>query len=111
MKSKQELIARALAKLGVPGAGQTASAEDTALVDAVVEPTMSDLATRDIWVWGNPDEYDEDAFEHLAGILANAVAEDFGKAFDPGKQEYLEGRLRGLKQTMLSGQSQRVEYY
>ncbi len=111
MITKEQLILRALQKNGVPGAGQTPSAEDVALVEAVIDPTMSDLATRSIYTWGDPDEYDDDASEHLAGILANATAEDFGKAFDGGKQEYFEARLRRLQVTVLSGQPQQVEYY
>lgn len=111
MISRQQLILRALQKNGVVGAGQTASAEDVALVDVVIDPTMSDLATRDIWVWGAPDEFDDDASEHLAGILANATATDFGKSFDPALQEYLEKRLRRLSLYTLSGQPQRVDYF
>lgn len=111
MKSREELVNRALEELGVVGAGQTASAEDYAVIDAAVEPVMSDLATRDIWVWGDPDEYDEDAFEHLAVLLANAKARPFGKQPSEETRIMAERRLRQLSLYDLSGQAQRVEYF
>jgi hypothetical protein len=108
MISKQQLIQRALQKNGV---AEPAHASDVALVDAVLTPVMDSLATRDIYQWGDPDEYDPDASEHLAGLLANATAEDFGKAFDPQKEIYLESRLRQLQPVTLSGQPQKTEYF
>lgn len=111
MKSREQLVNRALLELGVVGAGQTAAAEDYQVIDQAVEPVMSDLATRDIWQWGNPDEYDEDAFEHLAVLLANAKARPFG--VEPSEETRLraEGRLRQLRPYDLSGQRQTAEYF
>lgn len=110
-KTRTELVNRALKELGVVGAGQTASAEDFDEIDKAVEPVMSDLATRDIWVWGDPDEYDDDAFDHLAVLLANARARGFGVQPDEQKRLLAEARLRGLKPTILSGQPQQIEYF
>lgn len=111
MKSRQALVNRALEELGVAGAGQTASAEDYDVINEAVEPVMSDLGTRDIWQWGDPDEYDEDAFEHLAVLLANAKARPFGK--EPSEETRLraESRLRQLRLYDLSGQAQTAEYF
>jgi hypothetical protein len=111
MKSKQELIDRVLVELGVIGAGQTAAAEDVALITSEIEPVMSDLATRNIYSWGDPDEYDEDAFIHLAKITANSLARAYGIEPDDGKRLYAESRLRLLQTVVLSGQNQSVEYY
>lgn len=110
-KTKLELINRALVELGVIGAGQTAAAEDVALVDGDIDPVMSDLATRNIWVWGDPDEYDDDAFIHLAKILAFSVARAFGATPDENTRLNAETRLRLLDRPVLSGQNQSVEYY
>ncbi len=110
-KTRNELVNRALKELGVVGSGQTAEAEDFDEIDDAVEPVMSDLATRDIWVWGNPDEYDDDAFDHLAVLLANARARAFGVQPDEQKRLLAEARLRGLKPTLLSGQPQPIEYF
>ena len=111
MTSREQLVNRALIELGVVGAGQTAAAEDYAVINDAVEPVMSDLATRDIWVWGDPDEYEEDAFDHLGVLLANARARAFGSAPSEEVRLLAERRLRALKPTFLSGQSQTTEYY
>lgn len=108
MISKQQLIQRALQKNGV---AEPAAAADVALVDAVIPPVMDSLASRGIYQWGDPDEYDPGASEYLAGLLANATARDFGLAFDPQLESYLEGRLRQLEPVILSGQPQRAEYF
>ncbi len=110
-KTRHDLVNRALAELGVVGAGQTASAEDFDEIDKAVAPVMSDLATRDIWVWGDPDAYDDDAFDHLAVLLANARARAFGALPDEQKRLLAEQRLRGLKPTILSGRTQEIEYF
>jgi hypothetical protein len=72
---------------------------------------MSDLATRDIYQWGDPDQIDDDAFEHLADVLAIANARDFGKEPDEQSRMLAESRLRQLNLTFLSGQPQTTEYY
>lgn len=93
------------------GAGQTAAAEDTAVIDEAIEPVMSDLATRDIYAWGDPDEYDEDAFEHLAVLLANAKSRPYGIPPNEEVRLLAESRLRQLNLYVLSGQPQATEYY
>jgi hypothetical protein len=110
-KTRIELVNRALSELGVVGAGQTAAAEDFEVIDQAVPPVMGDLATRDIWVWGDPDAYDDDAFDHLAVLLANARARAFGAPPDEQKRLLAEARLRGLKPTILSGRTQEIEYF
>jgi len=110
-KTRSELVNRALQKLKVVGAGQTASAEDSQFVNDELEPVMSDLAVRNIFVWGDPDEIDDAAFVHLADILANSVAGDFGQAQDETVRLYAEKRLRELNLYSLSGQRQTSEYY
>lgn len=109
--TREQLATRALNKLGVVGAGQTAAAEDLAVVDDSLDSIMSDLATRGVWVWGDPDAIDDDAFEHLAVILANANATEFGEPEDEQKRLMAEARLRQLQVTFLSGQPLAVDYY
>ena len=111
MKSREELVRRALEELGVAAAGQTASAEDQAVIDEAIEPVMSDLATRNIYAWGDPDEYDDDAFEHLAVLLANTKSRPFGIPPNEETRLLAERRLRQLNLYVLSGQPQVVDYY
>lgn len=110
-KTREQLVSRALQKLKVVGTGQTASAEDTQLVDDEIEPVMADLAARGIWTWGDPDEIDDAAFVHLADIIANSVAGDFGMQQDETVRLSAERRLRQLETSILSGQPQTTEYF
>lgn len=111
MKSRQELIERALEELGVKAAGVTPSADDVEVIENEIDPVMSDLSTREVYQWGDPDEFDEDAFVHLALILANSKARVFGAAYDEGVRLRCEARLRQLQLTVLSGQTQTAEYF
>src|SRR5690242_15539895 len=104
-QSREALVARALHKLGVIGAGQSGSAEDTQLVNGTVDTVLSDLASRNIYQWGDPDQIDDDAFEHLAELIAEANARDFGADRNEQNRLLAESRLRQLQPTLLSGQS------
>lgn len=110
-RTREQLVARALNRLGVVGSGQAPQAEDAKVVNDAVEPVLADLATRDIWQWGDPDALDDDAFEHLAKLLANAVARNFGAQEDEQQRMLAESRLRELKPIFLSGQPQQTEYF
>jgi hypothetical protein len=110
-KSREDLVNRALHKNGALPAGQAAAPEDYQIVNDALEPVMSDLATRQVWQWGDPDQIDEDAFEQLAFLLANTTAEDFGRQQDENRRLAAEARLRQLNVTFLSGQPQTAEYF
>lgn len=111
MKSREELVNRALEELGVIAAGQAAEPEDAILIDREIEPILSDLATRQVYHWGDPDNIDDDAFVHLAVLLANSRARSFGTVPDERVRLMAEGRLRQLELVTLSGQPQQVEYF
>lgn len=111
MKSREQLVARALQKLKVLAAGQTPSAEDAKVVDDEVVPVLSDLSKREIYPFGDPDQIEDDAFVHLADILANSVAADFGRDQSEELRLMAEMRLRQLTAQTLSGQSLQVDYY
>lgn len=110
-KSREELVNRALAKLKVVAAGQSPSAEDAQVVDEMVEPTLSELAARSIYAYGDPDQIEDECFESLAIILAQACAEDFGLAGDDGKRIRAENRVREIGAETLSGQPVQSEYF
>ena len=111
MKSRQQLVLRALQYLKVVGAGQTASAEDAKAIDDEVEPIMADLATRNIWQWGDPDQIADEAFVHLAIIIGNSRASEFGMTPDEGVRLLAEARLRDLQQTVDAGDPICAEYF
>lgn len=110
-KSREELVFRTLSKLKVVAAGQQPSAEDAQIVDDMVEPTLAELAARSIYAYGDPDQIEDECFEHLATILAQTCAEDFGVAGDEGKRIRAENRLREIGAETLSGQPVKSEYF
>lgn len=93
-KTRAELVNRALAKLLVLGAGQSADAEDQELVDGVVESVLEDLSARQIISIADPDAIPVAPFEWLATCLAQAVATDFGRAIDYQSLMFAEKMLR-----------------
>lgn len=109
--SREALVLLALEELGVPGAGQTPSAEDKSTIDNKLNSVMDDLAERNIYTWGDPDETPDAAAIHLAVIMANASARSFGQVQDDGKRLSAEARLRGLKQMIVTGEPQEIEYF
>lgn len=111
MKSRQQLVLRALQELGVVGAGQAASAEDNKVADDEIEPLLANLAQRGVWQWGDPDQIDDDAFIHLAKLLANSVAVAFGKATDENMRLLEEQALRELRPLIRSGAPLAVDYF
>lgn len=111
MKTREELVNRALQKLKVLAAGQTPSAEDYAVVDNDLEPVLGDLSAREIYPFGDPDNIEDEAFVHLADILANSVAADFGREQSETVRIMAENRLRVLNREILSGQTLKVDYF
>jgi len=110
-KTRQELIARALLELGVIGAGQPAQPEDAQLVDDEIGPVLSDLAFRGYYNYGDPDRIEEEAFVHLALILANSVARPFGKQPDDVLRVYHEARLKDLHYSSPPSNPVAVRYF
>lgn len=111
MKSREQLVTRALQKLKVLAAGQSPSAEDYQVVDDDLVPVLSDLSTRNIYPFGDPDQIEDNAFVHLADILANSVAADFGRDQNDTVRLAAEARLRELTAQTLSGQALQVDYF
>lgn len=111
MKTREQLVRRTLQKLKVLAAGQTPSAEDAQVVDDEIEPVLSDLSVRNIYHFGDPDQIEDEAFVHLADVLAQSVAADFGRDQDESMRILAENRLRRIQAETLSYQPLRVEYF
>lgn len=109
--SREKLVLLALEEMGIPGSGQTASAEDRKTVDDKLNSVMDDLAERNIFTWGDPDQTPDSAAIHLAVIMAQASARSFGLPKDEPTRLLAEARLRELKAVILSGQPQQSDYY
>lgn len=111
MKTRQDLVIRALQKLKVLAAGQAPSAEDAKVVDDEIVPVLSELARRNIYPFGDPDQIEEEAFVHLADILANSVAADFGAEQSDAVRRAAENRLREVFSEAISYQPLKVDYF
>jgi len=111
MQTREQLVLRALRELGVPGAGQMPSAEDAQVVDGEIAPIMADLSLRNVWSWGDPDRIDDAAAVHLAIIIANSVANQFGKDRDETKRLMAEVRLRELDNAEDAGDPIPANYF
>lgn len=111
MKTREELVKRALQEIRVVAAGQTPSAEDAKTVDDEIVPVLSDLSKRNVYPFGDPDQIEDDAFVHLAIILGNSVASSFGQPYDDSLRLFAESRLRQLYAEQLSGQPVVVNYF
>jgi hypothetical protein len=83
MKTRRDLIDRALSVLGVLGSGQSPETEDVALVDGFIDPMIADLTDRDVVYISDAEEIEDGLFLDLAKVLANNCREAFGLANDP----------------------------
>lgn len=110
-KTRAQLVERALQKLLVVGAGQSAEAEDAAATDAVVDAVLADLSARAVYTVTDEAEIDVAAFEWLADILADTVAPDFGAARSAERVMRAEAMLRKLGAMVATYEPLRATYY
>lgn len=78
MKTRNDLVLRALGFLGVIQAGQTPGREDAEKVDTLIEPLFATLRTRKVVYVVDPDGIPDNIFLPLARLLAVEAASDFG---------------------------------
>lgn len=110
-KTRADLVNRALEKLLVVGAGQSADSEDQERVDAIVESVLEQLTDDNIFSVADEDDIQESAFEWIAEILATVAASDFGQPSDFAKREYAEKRLQRLNASQPTKQPLAVDYF
>lgn len=89
-------------------------APDVARINREIPPIIADLESRQVYSGAaDEDEIDDDAFVHLARIVANSCAR-MGlppSEPDPNKAQFLERQLRNLRPYALSGQPIDVDYF
>lgn len=78
VKTRRQLVERALAALGVTAAGQPPSAEDVELVDGHLPPVLAMLQARGVLDDILPDEIPDEIYLPLAILLGDAATVDFG---------------------------------
>jgi hypothetical protein len=105
------LANRALSKLLVVGAGQTAESEDVAQVDAIIPAVVAHLASAQIYNVSDLADIDEAAFEWVADFLAYMAAPDFGMPIDDTKRQRAEFMLKLISATGPTYQAQTAEHF
>lgn len=70
-RTRIELVARAARRLGVLPSGQTLSAEDSAIIDANIDPLIADLHVRAVVTIANANAIPAGMFEAVATMLAD----------------------------------------
>lgn len=83
MKTQTQLCERALSKVEKVGSGQTASAEDIAVAQLVLNPMIDELSALgvcDVVLTSDTsaEEIPNELFNGLAALLALDIASDFG---------------------------------
>lgn len=83
VKTRTEVVNRALYNLGVKPRGETASAEDFESVDELVDGVVESLIKRDIYFLQDVDATPEEIYIPLGHVLAWAAAPVFDQQNDP----------------------------
>lgn len=99
VKTRDQLIYRALKNLGQVEPGEAAAAEDYAAVDDLVDPLIAQLAADNIYYISDPDEVENEVYLPLARLLANAAGPDFGSAMNEEAKQIDEALLKKMAAT------------
>jgi hypothetical protein len=110
-KTRADLVTRALQKLSVIGAGQSADAEDSELVDSFVDSTLVALSSDRIVTVADEAAIPIDWFESIAELLAYNAATDFGRPKDEVGKLAAETRLRRMVASDPTYEVQRATYF
>ena len=117
MATKVELRNRAMKEIGKLSVGQTASSEDAADVEAVIDNVLEWLVVKNASTWGNDSTLiPEEAQESFVILIADRIAPQFGYPAD--KQIVLNGRAVNARSDLLeqasalrSGEPIKAEYF
>lgn len=100
VKTREQLINRALKSLAIIESGEAPAIEDYTTVDDMVDPLIAQLGVDGIVYISNPNEIELEYYEPLARLLANACGPDFGSPLNEEarqRDEKLLRRLSGIK--------------
>jgi hypothetical protein len=98
VKTRTDLIRRALDHLGVTATGQAVSAEDQESVDGAVDGVLAELAAREVVYIADSNAIPTEWFECLSLCLADAISPAYGAA----------GSLTALVFTPMTGAEDRL---
>lgn len=99
VKTRDQLIYRALKNLGQVEPGEAPAAEDYAAVDDLVDPLIAQLAQDGIYYIANADEIENEVYLPLGRLLANAAGPDFGSPINQEAKQIDEALLKKMAAT------------
>jgi hypothetical protein len=111
VKTRDQLINRALKSLGIIEAGEAPAAEDYSTVDDMIDPLLAQLAVDSIVYIGDSDEIPLEYYEPLARLLANNCGPDFGSAINQDAKIRDEQLLRRLSSQRPTYEVLKTEYF
>lgn len=117
MATKVEFRNRALKKIGKLSVGQTASSEDAADVEAIMDNLLEWLVVENASTWGNdPTLIPEESQEAFITLLADSISVEFSYPAD--KQIVLNAKavnalssLHKQSSALRSGEPIKAEYF
>lgn len=110
-KTTEELVAQALANLGVLEAGQAPSDEDASTVENYVPATLASLSAKGIVSVDDEDAISLEFFLPIAVLLAQDCAHEFGQPVDEKAKARAELDLRIMTRGQPTGEQQTTDYF
>ena len=110
VKTRDQLITRALKSLAIIEAGEAPAAEDYATVDDMVDPLIAQLEADEIIYIQDSDAIELQYYEPLARLLANACGPDFGSPVNEDARQRDQQILRRINATRPTYETLKVDY-
>jgi hypothetical protein len=111
VKTREQLINRALKSLAIIESGEAPAIEDYTTVDDMVDPLIAQLASDGIVLIQDPEAVELEYYEPLARLLANACGPDFGSPLNEEARQRDEKILRRLAAQKPPAETLKVSYF
>lgn len=111
VKTRTQLIHRALAAIGALEPGEAPSTEDYDTMDNLVDPMIAQLSADQIIYIADTNEIPVEFFIPLANLLGNMAGPDFGSPVNDDARARDEQTLRRLSATNPTYEVQAGNYF
>jgi hypothetical protein len=109
--TRPELIDAVLDELGLPGAGQTNSAEDVAKIDGIIDKCLDDLVGQEVIRLDDSDEFPYVIFNPLVAYIAEVATRAYGGQKNIQMMEWAMQKLRVAARGGPTYEVMRSEYF
>ena len=109
--TRPELIDAVLDELGLPGAGQSNSAEDVAKIDGIIDKCLGELEAQEVIRLGDSDEFPYAVFNQLVVFVAERAAPAYGRPSNFQVMELAKHQLRIAARGGPTYEVMRSEYF